>query len=116
MPISGAIKVFSRSRSLFADGANSETNDQSGSLDNALSYDRNHYFRSVSETDGENVEMDLTLSRTSSINRLLLIDTNIKDISVNFFKSTGNVSDIDNNDLGNSITCLLYTSPSPRDS
>ena len=96
MPVTGAIKFFDRSRCLIADGASATALSGGESINNILSYDRRNYWRSDVGSDAVEEEIEITFSRNSVIDRLLLIDTNLQDISIAFGGVVQDITDINN--------------------
>ena len=85
--VTGAIKFFRRPYSLASDGATTNID----AAKNLLSFNELFYF----EQDGQ-ADITVFLSRTTNINRLLIVDTNAVSISVS---NINNVTDQDMNDV-----------------
>ena len=111
MAITGRIKFFERSKTIIGDGASASTTSGQGSVDNLLSFDREHVWQSEDSSDGTYSEINIQLSKQSLINRLMIIGTNIKDISVSFNRLIANASDIDNNIVVTPIVDYQNESP-----
>lgn len=99
MANTGTVKFFTRSKTLISDGAIAEANSGENSVNNILSFDRDNYWQSIDETDGSISNISIQLSKQSPINRLLIVDTNIKQVSITFDRPITFASDIDNNDI-----------------
>ena len=105
MPVTGAIKFFERSRTLFYDGArvDSPILSENASLENILSYNKDNIFKSIAGQDPE-FPLRITFGRPYSINRFMIINFNLPRIRFLFRlgeafvqQELSNVIDIDNN-------------------
>ena len=103
MAVSGGIKFFERSKTLLSDGnasvslsQDSKQNDNQ-SVKNILTFDRNAYFQTAKITDEAFLQIiDVEFDQPITINRLLLVDTNINTGAFSFPTPVKNISNIDN--------------------
>ena len=92
----GRIKFFGRSRLLSADGADAVATSGGNSVSNLLSFDRGGYWQSGDATDGRESIINFILGPVREVSRLLIVDTNCKDIAIRFNAPLENIIDIDN--------------------
>ena len=96
MPNTGRIKFFERSKLLNNEGADAMSNTGGTSIENIISFDRFNYWQSDDQRDGEESRISILFRNLTRVNRLLIVDTNIKDINISFNRSMTNIVDIDN--------------------
>jgi len=82
--ISGGIKFFEQSKNLFKDGASIIAS--SGDAGGKFAIDQNTItkWRSSGSTDSITETLEITLSATSTINRILLTDHNLKEFTIKY--------------------------------
>jgi len=83
MTISGGIKVFEKSSSLFKDSGNATASSADGSVDNILSMNRNLRWDSVGSDDTTAETITITFDSTT-ISRIFIVDHNLKDFSITY--------------------------------
>ena len=96
MPNTGRVKFFSRSELLASDGVDAMASSGGNSVSNLLSFDRTGYWQSDDQQDGTASTISINFRRPTIISRLLIVDTNVKDITINFNAPLANIVDIDN--------------------
>ena len=103
MAVTGKIKFFERSKMLLSDGnvsaslsSDSKQNDNE-SIKNILTFDKNAYFQTAQITDEAFLQIiDIEFDQPITINRLLIVDTNINTGAFSFPTPVKNISNIDN--------------------
>ena len=92
MTISGGIKFFKKNKGLFKDGATitASTNTAQSSLMIDMSKDTN--WISIGSNDATTETITLTLSTAFTIDRILLVDINLKDFSVDYWNGSAFVN------------------------
>lgn len=85
--IGGGVKFFSLSKSLLADGASITASTGSASANYCLDKNPLTFWRSVGSSDTTTETLEITLSASSTINRILLLDHNFKDFTIKYDNS-----------------------------
>lgn len=85
MPITGGVKFFKRNKGLKSDGATG-TASPSGDSSAEFIIDRNRitHYRSVGSDDTTTETIDIALTGSNTIDRLLLVDHNLKDFDITY--------------------------------
>ena len=83
MTISGGIKVFEKSSSLFKDSGNATASTGNGAADSILSMNRYLRWDSVGSDDTTAETITITFDSTT-IDRIFIVDHNLKDFSITY--------------------------------
>lgn len=82
MPISGGLKVFDRSQSLFSDGATAIASSGIGAENRALDKNPLTKWRSSGSADAITETFTITLPKTTTFTRILILDHNFKEFTI----------------------------------
>ena len=100
MSITGGIKIFDKSKSLFKDGASAIASSNSSNADNILNYNKFTSWESIGSDDLTTETIEITFDSVA-ITRLFLININFKEFIVEYWSGSAwvdftNVITIDN--------------------
>lgn len=95
MPNTGRVKFFERSK-LIPMTADVVGSSGGVSVNSLLSFDRGSYWQSDDTSDSIASELSFSFSPLVNISRLIIVDTNIRDVKIEFDMTLSNIVDIDN--------------------